>query len=70
MQTEHPILTSPCFNLSSVTEATFSFRYHMFGAANMGSIDLEASNDNGASWTSIWNETGNKGNTWLTADVG
>jgi hypothetical protein len=63
------ILNSPCFNLSGVTEATFSFKYHQFGSTNMGSIDLEASDDNGATWTSIWNSTGNKGNSWLTADV-
>ncbi|MEM5565565.1 reprolysin-like metallopeptidase [Psychroserpens sp. AS72] len=63
------ILNSPCFNLSALSEATFSFKYHQFGSANMGSIDLEASDDNGASWASIWNSTGNLGNTWLTADV-
>ena len=41
----------------------------MFGAANMGSIALEASNDNGASWITLWNETGNKGNQWLSQNV-
>ncbi|WP_179344692.1 immunoglobulin-like domain-containing protein [Winogradskyella ursingii] len=63
------ILNSPCFNLSGLSEATFSFKYHQFGATNMGSIDLEVSEDNGASWSSIWNSTGNKGNSWLTANV-
>ncbi|WP_460220493.1 reprolysin-like metallopeptidase [Psychroserpens sp. MEBiC05023] len=63
------ILNSPCFNLSALSEATFSFKYHQFGATDMGSIDLEASDDNGASWTSIWNSTGNQGNSWLTANV-
>jgi hypothetical protein len=67
--TKQAILNSPCFNLSALTEATFSFKYHQFGAADMGSIALEASDDNGASWTSIWNSTGNLGNTWLTVDV-
>jgi hypothetical protein len=67
--TKQAILNSPCFNLSALTEATFSFKYHQFGAADMGSIALEASDDNGASWTSIWNSTGNLGNTWLAADV-
>nr|WP_321234047.1 immunoglobulin-like domain-containing protein [uncultured Psychroserpens sp.] len=67
--TKQAILNSPCFDLSALADATFSFKYHQFGAANMGSIDLEASDDNGASWTSIWNSTGNLGNTWLTADV-
>ncbi|WP_299332600.1 immunoglobulin-like domain-containing protein [uncultured Psychroserpens sp.] len=63
------ILNSPCFNLSGLTEATFSFKYHQFGSSNMGSIDLEISDDDGASWTSIWNSTGNQGNQWLTANV-
>ena len=63
------ILNSPCFNLSGLTEASFSFKYHQFGSTNMGSIDLEASDDNGATWTSIWNSSGNKGNLWLTAEV-
>ena len=26
---------------------TFSFNYHMFGSNDMGSLTLEASNDNG-----------------------
>jgi hypothetical protein len=63
------ILNSPCFDLSALSAAVFSFKYHQFGAANMGSIDLEASDDNGASWTSLWNSTGNLGNTWLTATI-
>jgi proteasome assembly chaperone (PAC2) family protein len=63
------ILNSPCFNLSGLSEATFSFKYHQFGATNMGSIDLEISDDDGATWTSIWNSTGNLGNSWLTANV-
>ena len=63
------ILNSPCFDLSALSAAVFSFKYHQFGAANMGSIDLEVSDDNGASWTSLWNSTGNLGNTWLTATI-
>ncbi|WP_233450951.1 reprolysin-like metallopeptidase [Hanstruepera ponticola] len=63
------ILNSPCFNLSGMTEATFSFSYHMYGASDMGSIDLEISDDDGANWTSIWTQTGNQGNTWLDVDV-
>jgi Zn-dependent metalloprotease/chitodextrinase len=63
------ILNSPCFNLSSSSSATLTFAYHMYGAADMGSIALEASNDNGATWTSLWSQTGNKGNSWLTANI-
>ncbi|MBR9913481.1 MAG: DUF5011 domain-containing protein [Algicola sp.] len=63
------ILNSPCFDLSSLSEAFFSFKYHMYGSSDMGTIDLEVSDDDGATWTSIWNESGNKGNSWLTANV-
>jgi hypothetical protein len=63
------IITSPCFNLSALTAPRFSFDYHMFGAADMGSIALELSDDDGASWTSIWNQTGNQGNQWNAVEL-
>ncbi len=63
------IITSPCFDLSGMTNPSFDFDYHMYGATDMGTIDLEASTDNGGSWSSIWNETGNKGNQWNSASV-
>jgi Metallo-peptidase family M12B Reprolysin-like/GEVED domain/Bacterial surface protein, Ig-like domain/MAM domain, meprin/A5/mu/Secretion system C-terminal sorting domain len=63
------IINSPCFDLSALSQATFSFKYHMYGSTNMGAIDLEISNDNGATWTSIWSQSGNKGNSWLTANI-
>ena len=58
------ILNSPCFDLSSETDASFTFDYHMFGSTDGGRIDLEASADGGATWTSLWNQTGNQGNQW------
>ncbi len=63
------ILNSPCFDLSGATNANFTFSYHMFGATNMGSITLEASTDQGVNWASIWNQTGNQGNSWQNATV-
>jgi hypothetical protein len=63
------ILNSPCFDLSGETQASFNFSYHMFGASDMGSIALEASDDDGVTWTALWSETGNKGNSWQTASV-
>ncbi|MCB0461683.1 MAG: DUF5011 domain-containing protein [Flavobacteriaceae bacterium] len=63
------ILNSPCFDLSGMTSPTFDFDYHMYGASDMGTIDLEASTDEGDTWTSIWNESGNKGNQWNSASV-
>ncbi len=63
------ILNSPCYDLSGESGATFDFSYHMFGAADMGSIDLEVSTDDGATWTSIWNQTGNQGNQWNSQSI-
>ncbi|WP_075341991.1 M36 family metallopeptidase [Tenacibaculum agarivorans] len=61
------ILQSPCFDLSSLTSATFSFSNHMFGTS-VGSLRLEASTD-GTTWTSIWNQSGNQGNQWNSVSV-
>ncbi|KAA1244599.1 spondin domain-containing protein [Aquimarina sp. RZ0] len=63
------IINSPCFDLTQMSTASFTFKYHMFGSNNMGSIDLEVSTDNGANWTSIWNKTGNQGNSWFSENV-
>ena len=41
----------------------------MLGAADMGSIAVEVSDDDGANWTSLWSQTGNQGNQWLTVDL-
>jgi Zn-dependent metalloprotease len=67
--TKRAILNSPCFDLSAATQATFEFKYHMYGTSAMGSLALELSDNNGASWTSIWNKSGNQGNSWLAASV-
>lgn len=63
------ILNSPCFDLSAQTEASFIFDYHMFGSTDGGRVDLEVSQDDGATWTSIWNQTGNQGNQWNTVTL-
>ncbi len=62
------ILNSPCFDLSTSTQATFSFQYHMFGSS-IGTLTLEASSDNGATWSSVWSESGNQGNSWQSASA-
>ena len=62
------ILTSPCFDLSGLTSASLSFQYHMYGA-KIGKIKLEVSEDDGATWASIWDQKGNKGNKWLQVSI-
>ena len=61
------ILESPCFNLSGQSSATFSFENHMYGTS-VGSLELEASTD-GASWTTLWSDSGNQGNQWNAVSV-
>ncbi len=61
------ILASPCFDLTAVSSATFSFSNHMFGTS-VGSLALEASTD-GATWTSLWNQSGNQGDQWNDVSV-
>lgn len=63
------ILESPCFDLSGETDATFTFEYHMFGSTDGGRVDLEASDDGGTTWTSLWNQTGNQGNQWNEVSI-
>ena len=62
------ILNSPCFDLTGVNSPVFSFRYHMLGNA-VGELKLEASNDDGTTWASVWNKSGTQGNIWNTANV-
>ena len=61
------ILQSPCFDLSGLSSASFSFSNHMYGTS-VGSLSLEAST-NGTTWTSLWSDSGNKGNQWNVATV-
>lgn len=63
------ILNGPCFDLTNESTATVTFKYHMKGASNMGALALEASTDNGATWTSLWSKSGNQGTTWLSASI-
>jgi len=62
-------LNGPCFDLTNESSATASFKYHMKGASTMGSLALEASTDNGATWTSLWSKSGNQGAAWLDASI-
>ncbi len=62
------ILNSPCFDLSGETSASFTFRYQMTGNA-VGELKLEASANNGGSWTEVWSRSGNQGAAWASANV-
>ena len=62
------ILESDCFDLSGETSATFSFAYHMYGS-NIGSLTIQSSDDDGATWSNEWTLSGNQGNSWQSASV-
>ncbi len=62
------VLESPCFDLTGLTSATLSFYYHMYGA-DTGSLEVEVSNDDGNSWTSVFNQSGDQGDTWNAQNV-
>ncbi len=67
---DQTVLTSPCFDLSKLTSsAIFEFNYHMYGDYNIGSLSVEVSTDEGASWSSIWQQSGNQGDAWLQAKI-
>jgi chitodextrinase len=56
-------IESPCFDLSNYINANLAFNYHMRGN-NMGTLSLEASDDDGMSWTELFSLSGNQGNQW------
>ncbi len=66
-------LTSQCFDFSNHNSAQLEFDYHMYGA-DMGSITVQASTDDGVTWSTIDNtlsgqqQTSN-GAAWLTHTV-
>ncbi|WP_460220496.1 GEVED domain-containing protein [Psychroserpens sp. MEBiC05023] len=62
------ILTSLCFDLSSINDPYFSFYYHMFGA-DIGTLDLEISLDDGNNWSNIFTASGNIGNVWNVQNI-
>ncbi len=65
-------LTSPCIDFSGRENAQIQFDYHMFGA-DMGTLSLEVSTDNGANYTSLFSisgeQQGSTGAAWTTQAV-
>lgn len=62
------VLNGPCFDFSGQSAPQLAFQYHMYGA-QMGSLTLEASTDNGNTWAQLWTLSGDQGNSWQTANV-
>ena len=62
------ILTSPCYDLTSLTNGYFSFYYHMYGT-DVGTLNLEITSDNGDNWTNIFSASGNIGDVWNLQNI-
>jgi hypothetical protein len=60
-------MLSPCLNLNTINNPLLSFAYHMYGA-DMGSLFIDVL-ANGVWYNNVWSASGNKGNTWLTANI-
>lgn len=60
-------MLSPCVNLATLTSPVLTFAYHMYGT-DMGSLYVDVFAN--GSWTNnVWSMSGNKGNTWLNANI-
>ncbi len=62
------ILGSPCFDIPTNHTAQMTFDYHMYGA-DMGTLSVQGSDDNGSSWTTLWTLSGNQGNSWTNDET-
>ena len=64
-------LLSDCIRLdkSGTDTCHFSFAYHMFGDG-IGTLRIQASDDGGFSWSTLWARSGNQGTAWQRAYVG
>lgn len=62
------ILNSPCFDLTSASQATVEFQFHATGNS-VGETVLQASTDNGSSWTNVWSLSGDQGANWNAQSV-
>ena len=58
------ILTSPDFDISSLTSAEVSFRSHMYGGS-IGTLNVAISGDGGTTFNTVWSKSGDQGDQWV-----
>lgn len=59
-------LTSPCIDMSRLTNPTITFDYMLYGStSSMGTLSMQLSTD-GVNWTTVWSRGGNYGPNWAT----
>lgn len=66
-------LESPCFDLTTMSSASFSFYYHMYGSS-MGTLNVDLSTDGGSTYlVNLWSQTGgvqtSNGAAWNQATI-
>ena len=57
-----------CYDLTTATSATIDFWYHMYGEF-MGTMSLDISVDNGITYTNVWTQSEDQGDTWINQTV-
>lgn len=57
-----------CFDLATQCAADFTFDYHMYGST-MGSLDIDVSINDQATWTNVFSLSGDQGNQWFTQSI-
>ncbi|PWH84946.1 fibronectin type III domain-containing protein, partial [Brumimicrobium oceani] len=69
---DEAFLYTPSIDLTSLTVPVLGFYYHMYGS-NMGSLSVQVSSDNGATWTTEFNLSGQQqigGNeAWISENI-
>jgi len=61
-------ITSPCIDLSQVSESMVMFNVHMYGS-RMGELSLEARSEEDGNWSTLWSQAGEIGNFWQTVEI-
>lgn len=62
------IYTTSLVDITPLVYPELKFNYHMYGTF-MGTLRAEMSNDQGMTWTSIWEQTGDHGDEWHQARI-
>ncbi len=64
-------MLSPCYDITDQAAARVSFKYFMYGA-DTADLTLEATDDNGANWDTVWSKSGEQhgeSSGWSTATI-
>lgn len=56
-------MTADCVDPTAWGNPSMSFRYHMYGA-DMGTLEVNISEDGGLTWTNVWTLSGDQGDVW------